>query len=213
VLQGKLLRALEEKRVRRVGGTREIPIDVRVLAATNASVRERLRSGRFREELYFRLNVFTISLPPLRDRVEDIPLLAETFLHEYAQENGKRIVGLSQAALELLRQYDWPGNVRELRNAIQRAVILCRDPELQPTDLPPAVRPAIRRDGPESNSLRVTVGTALSDVEKYLILETLAANDGNKTRTASQLGISTKTLHNKLKIYQNDQEDSSGELR
>jgi DNA-binding NtrC family response regulator len=200
-LQGKLLRALEERKVRRVGGTREIPIDVRVLAATNASVTERLESGRFREELYFRLNVFTIALPPLHDRIEDIPLLAQTFLEEYAQENGKSIAGFSPEALELLRQYDWPGNVRELRNAVHRAVILCQGIEIQTRDLPPAVRPAVRRSKGEGSSLQVTVGTPLSEVEKHLILETLEANGGNKTRTASQLGISAKTLHNKLKIY------------
>jgi DNA-binding NtrC family response regulator len=212
-LQGKLLRALEERSVRRVGGTREIAIDVRVLAATNALVRERLASGRFREELYFRLNVFTLALPPLRERTEDLLLLAETFLQEYAQENGKQIVGFSTEAMNLLQQYHWPGNVRELRNVVQRAVILCHEAEIQPTDLPPAVRPGVRMEAGKHDALRVTLGTPLDEVERHVILETLAANGGNKTRTASLLGISTKTLHNKLKVYRSDAEPAHGEPR
>ncbi len=200
-LQSKLLRVLEEKTLRRVGGAREIPVDVRVLAATNASVTERLASGQFREELFFRLNVFTLALPPLRDRLTDVPLLAETFLQEYAKENKKDVFGFAEEAMALMLQYHWRGNVRELRNAVQRAVILCKEHEIQPTDLPPAVRPSIRRDASRGDALQVTIGTPLDEIEKAAILETLKANDGNKTRTASILGISTKTLHNKLRIY------------
>lgn len=200
-LQSKLLRVLEDQKVRRIGGSREIPIDVRVLAATNARVAERLESGDFREELYFRLNVFTLALSPLRERPVDIPLLAETFLQEYAQENEKEIIGFSEPAMEMMQKYHWPGNVRELRNAVHRAVILCKEYEILPTHLPPAVRPSIRKDPTRGNSLQIAVGTPLSDVEKMMIFETLQANDGNKTRTAAVLGVSAKTLHNKLKSY------------
>jgi DNA-binding NtrC family response regulator len=200
-LQSKLLRVLEERKVRRVGGTREIPIDVRVVAATNASVEERLKSGQFREDLYFRLNVFTLALPSLRDHLDDIPLLAQSFLEEYAQENQKTVVGFSEEALDVMRRFDWPGNVRELRNAVQRAVILCKGEEIQAGDLPPAVRPTIRRERGNPATLNVAIGTPLDEVERAVILETLQSCGGNKTRAASMLGISTKTLHLKLKVY------------
>jgi DNA-binding NtrC family response regulator len=200
-LQSKLLRVLEDGKVRRVGGSRETPVDTRVLAATNASVREGLAGGRLREDLYFRLNVFTLALPPLRDRTEDIPILAEHFLQGFAKENGKSMVGLSTAALQQLMQYDWPGNVRELRNAIQRAVILCNEEEIQPHHLPPSVRPTVRREPGGKGSLSVTIGAKLDDVEKAVILETLGSCGGNKTRAAAVLGITTKTLYSKLKRY------------
>jgi two-component system, NtrC family, response regulator HydG len=200
-LQSKLLRVLEERKVRRVGGTREIPIDVRVLAATNAPIEERLASGQFREDLYFRLNVITLSVPPLRNRMEDLPLLAQHFLQEYAGENGKAVVGFSEEALTLMRQYDWPGNVRELRNVIQRAVILCKSEEIQAFDLPPVVRPSVRRDSAGGGTLHVSVGTSLEEIERAVILETLEACGGNKTRAAATLGISPKTLHLKLRRY------------
>jgi DNA-binding NtrC family response regulator len=205
-LQSKLLRVLEEKKVRRVGGTREFPVDVRVLAATNASVEKRLASGQFREDLYFRLNVFTLNLPPLRERPEDIPILANAFLEEYARDNRKTVVGFADEALMLLHRYSWPGNVRELRNAIQRAVILAKEEEVQPSDLPPAVRPNVRMDPSRPRSLSVQVGTPLAEVEKAVILETLQGCKGNKTRAASMLGISAKTLHLKLKQYRGVEE-------
>jgi two-component system response regulator HydG len=200
-LQSKLLRVLEDHRVRRVGGTREIPVEVRVLAATNADVGERLSSGAMREDLYFRLNVFHLRLPPLRERREDIPLLAQSFLNEYAQENQKQVLGFTQEALDLILRYHWPGNVRELRNAVQRAVILCEGEEIHPVDLPPSVRPTVRLETKEGGYLRMAVGTPLDEVEKAMILETLAACGENKTRTAHLLGISAKTLHSKLNRY------------
>jgi two-component system, NtrC family, response regulator HydG len=207
LLQSKLLRVLEEQKVRRIGGSREIPVDVRVLAATNVNVAERLRTGELREDLYFRLNVFTLHLPPLRERMDDLSLLAQSFLEEYAQENAKPLVGFSEEALELMRRYHWPGNVRELRNAIQRAVILCRGEEIQARDLPPGVRPTIRSEsassegGGDDGSLRISLGTPLDEVEKAVILATLASCGQNKTRAAALLGISTKTLHAKLNRY------------
>ncbi len=200
-LQSKLLRVLEERKVRRVGGSREIPIDVRVLAATNASIGERLAAGQFREDLYFRLNVITLTVPPLRDRMEDLPLLAQSFLQEYAQENAKAVVGFSEDALALMLQYDWPGNVRELRNAIQRAVILCKSEEIQDFELPPAVRPGLRRELPEAGTIQVSIGASLEEIERKVIIETLDSCGGNKTRAATTLGISPKTLHMKLRKY------------
>ncbi len=220
-LQSKLLRVLEDRRVRRIGGERETPIDVRVLAATNAHIDERLTEGTFREDLYFRLNVFNLHLPPLRDRIEDIPILAQSFLEEYAAENGKPVVGISSEAMDEMRHHAWPGNVRELRNAVQRAVILCPGAEVRPVDLPPAVRagsgarpgqyragdpfPAVRPvfgSAPrEDGSIQLAVGTPLDEVERVVILRTLESCGDNKTRTASILGISAKTLHSKLNRY------------
>ena len=179
-LQSKLLRVLEDQKVRRVGGTREFPVDVRVIAATNAPVEKRLASGQFREDLYFRLNVFMLTLPPLRDRPEDIPILARAFLDEYARDNAKTVVGFSDEALMLMLRYSWPGNVRELRNAIQRAVILAKEEEVQPSDLPPGVRPNVRVIRLRPRSLSIQVGTPLAEVEKAVILETLAGMQGQQ---------------------------------
>ncbi len=200
-LQSKLLRVVEERKVRRLGGSREIPTDVRLLAATNASFKQRLESGLFREDLYFRLNVISIHIPPLRERVEDIPLLAQRFLDEYSQENGKAVAGFTTGAIDILTGYHWPGNVRELRNAIQRAVILCKEGEIQPSDLPPSVRPGIRKKSSSPNSLSVPIGAPLEEIERAVILETLSTCGGNKTRAATILGISPKTLHLKLRKY------------
>ena len=202
-LQSKLLRVLEAGTVRRVGSSREVPVNTRVLAATNINIERELARGGFREDLYFRLNVFTLQLPPLRERSEDIPLLASHFLEDFTRENGKALVGYSTEAIELMMQYDWPGNVRELRNVVQRAVILCNEEEIQPHHLPPAVRPTIRTstNGGEG-TVTVSVGTPLEDVEKAVILETLDSVEGNKTRAASILGITTKTLYSKLRRYE-----------
>ena len=200
-LQTKLLRVLEDGRVRRVGGSREIPVDVRVLAATNVDIEDRLATGRLREDLYFRLNVFTLHLPPLRERSADVPVLAQHFLQTFADENGKRFLGISTEAMDLMTRYDWPGNVRELRNVMQRAAILCANDEVQPHHLPPSVRPIVRRESGTRDSLSVRVGTPLEEVEKAVILETLKACSGNKTRAAAVLGITTKTLYAKLRRY------------
>jgi DNA-binding NtrC family response regulator len=200
-LQSKLLRVLEDGRVRRIGGSNETPVNVRILAATNVDVEERLAQGRLREDLYFRLNVFTLSLPPLRERRDDTAILAHHFLQAFCGEHEKTIAGFSDQALELMNQYDWPGNVRELRNIVQRAVILCHEDEIQPRHLPPAVRPTVRRETSTRGTLTVTVGTPLDEVERAVILETLESCGGNKTRAASMLGITTKTLYTKLRRY------------
>jgi len=196
-LQAKLLRVLESRRYRRVGGRDEQIADFRIFAATNRDPDEAVRSGRLREDLYYRLNVFRIHVPPLRQRREDVAPLAARFIAAYAQHEGRQVEGLSNAALAALEAHDWPGNVRELRNAIERAVVLARGPVIEFDDLPePLRRPPARRT--------LTASTAvepLEDVEKKAILHALRAYEHNKTRAARALGISLKTLHNKLKRY------------
>jgi DNA-binding NtrC family response regulator len=210
-LQTKLLRVLEDGMVRRVGGTAETRVDVRVVAATNLPLDDLLRKGTFREDLYYRLNVFRIHLPPLRERGGDIALLAGHFLAEFARENGKALTGFSHEALELLARHPWPGNARELRNVVQRAAILCDEGEVQPHHLPEPVRRARPRVAVESaggeDSLRIPVGTSIEDAERELVLRTLDACGGNKTRTAAVLGISPKTLYAKLRLYRAGEAD------
>lgn len=198
--QAKLLRVLEERAFRRVGGAEEIRVDVRVLAATNVDPDEALREGKLRDDLFYRLNVFTLDLPPLRSRREDIELLSAAFVQEVAAVNQKNVTGLGPDALVALESYRWPGNVRELRNVIERAVIMARGETILSQDLPasllePAVKP------PSSEGLDLRVGTTVEEAERNLILKTLEATGQNKTRAAEILGISLKTLHNKLKKY------------
>jgi DNA-binding NtrC family response regulator len=213
-LQSKFLRVLEDGVVRRVGGSREITVRVRVIAATNAPVEQLLERGKFREDLYYRLNVFPLALPPLRKRREDLLLLAEHFLAEFSRANDRTLAGFSEDALALLAKYNWPGNVRELRNAIQRAVILCREGEIQAHHLPPRVRAGTSAAAPEHaaapGSVSLPVGTSIDDAERVLILETLASCGGNKTQAAAQLGISVKTLYVKLNKYGEAAEEPPG---
>jgi DNA-binding NtrC family response regulator len=213
-LQSKFLRVLEDGVVRRVGGSREITVRVRVIAATNAPVEQLLERGKFRDDLYYRLNVFPLALPPLRKRREDLLLLAEHFLAEFSRANDRTLAGFSEDALALLAKYNWPGNVRELRNAIQRAVILCREGEIQAHHLPPRVRAGTSAAAPEHatapGSVSLPVGTSIDDAERVLILETLASCGGNKTQAAAQLGISVKTLYVKLNKYGEAAEEPSG---
>ena len=173
----------------------------------NLDLFRRMRSGEFREDLYFRLNVFHLPLPPLRDRREDIPIIAQMFLDQYARENNKALVGFSDEAMSLLTTYDWPGNVRELRNVVQRAVILCPESEIHREHLPESVRPGVRSDAADPGALKVAIGSSLAEVEKALILRTLEASNGNKTRAAAILGISAKTLHLKLRQYRDRQSE------
>ena len=205
-LQSKLLRVLEDGQLRRVGSSREIQVDVRVVAATNAAVDQLLASGAFREDLYYRLNVLTLHLPPLRDRQEDIPLLAERFLTSFAEREGKAITGFAPETLALLLQHPWPGNGRELRNVVERAVILSQSGEIQPQHLPSGLRGArAENEAPPSDTgdvVHLPVGTRIEDAEKALILRTLESCEGNKTRAASILGISVKTLYTKLHQYE-----------
>jgi DNA-binding NtrC family response regulator len=196
-VQGKFLRVLEERKVRRLGGKSEVEVDVRVICATNRDLKEEIRKTRFREDLFFRLNVFNIHLPPLRERREDVPLLVQHFLEKFAGETAKHVHGVASTAMELLQSYSWPGNIRELRNTVERAMILVEGDLVTEEHLPPDMRPS----RPETATLRVPLGVALKDVEKEYILATLQRNGGNKARTAEALRISEKTLYNKLNRY------------
>ncbi len=200
-MQVKLLRVLQEREITRVGGEEVIPVDVRVIAATNKALIHEIEKGRFREDLYYRLNVVTLNVPPLRERAEDIPLLAQHFLEIFAKKNHKRIKGLTPRAMDRLLKYEWPGNVRELMNAMERAVVLSRSEYLDQEDLPMAVR-----DGDLEGPGLFPEGTAagdlpLDEVERVTILKTLEASGGNKSEAARRLGITRKTLHKKLKKY------------
>jgi DNA-binding NtrC family response regulator len=199
--QAKFLRILQDGTVRRLGGRTEIKVDVRVLAATNKDPVKAIQEGSFREDLYYRLNVVSLVMPPLRDRRDDIPALVQAFMEEFNARYDKHIRALDESVLSGLVAQSWPGNVRELRNTLERAIIVCENDTILPKHIPPSpsLRLAEPGDGPDSVSFRV--GTSLEDAEKALILKTLAANGNNKTRAADVLGISLKTLHNKLKTY------------
>jgi DNA-binding NtrC family response regulator len=204
VTQVKLLRVLEERSFRRVGGHEEIQVDVRVLAATNRDPETSLRDGKLRQDLFYRLNVFTLELPLLCERADDIPLLADHFIREFAKANGKSTAGVSPSALQALMAYQWPGNVRELRNVVERAVILCSRPLIGLEELPNTVtHPSQPITGTTSpfGEVTIPVGTTVEQAERGLIFKTLEATSQNKTRAAEILGISLKTLHNKLKKY------------
>jgi DNA-binding NtrC family response regulator len=207
--QVKLLRVLQERRFRRLGGRVEQDVDVRVIAATNVSPAVALRDGRLREDLYYRLNVFSIELPPLRDRKQDLPLLIHAFLDEFNQRDRRAVKALTPEAMRLLTQYDWPGNVRELRNVIERATILARGEFIEAAHLPPlgTGRPAPAAP-PVSAAVTLTPGMTVEEAEQKLILATLDAAGGNKTRAAEMLGISLKTLHNKLNRMKGEAADS-----
>ena len=197
--QVKLLRVLQEQEFERVGGTEPITVDTRIIAATNKELDKEIETGRFREDLYYRLNVVPIQLPPLRERREDIPLLAEYFLKFYTKKNRREIRQILPEVLDVMMRYDWPGNVRELENTIERGVIIARSEYLTPEELPPNIRKiakSIIGYGSE-----VTVGSTIKEMERKFIARTLAAVDGNRTRAAKILGITRKTLQNKIREY------------
>ncbi len=205
-LQPKLLRVLEMGVLRRVGGTREIKIDVRVLATMNRSPKVAVRTGLVREDLYYRLNVFSLVLPPLQERREDIPLLIETFIAEFNLKYVKRVQGVDRDALDILSAQAWPGNVRQLRNSIEWAVLTCEGNVVTPGCLPIAIPAAAGIDhvsapGSDVEWLSVPVGTRLQDCERELILRTVSWANQNKSRAAKTLQISAKTLHDKLRRY------------
>ncbi len=197
-LQVKLLRFLGERTFERVGSNKTLAADVRLIAATNRNLAELVKAGTFREDLYFRLNVYPITLPPLRDRSEDVPLLAQAFLKEFATENQKPIKGFTTDAIDLLLEYRWPGNVRELRAAIERAVVLCRGEKISARDLPPALR-----GSPDQSPGVVSAPRTLNiqEAEKDLMIRALKEAGGNRTLAAKKLGMSRRTLHRKLKLY------------
>jgi DNA-binding NtrC family response regulator len=196
-LQAKFLRVLEEERLRRLGGKSEISVDVRVISATNRDLKEEIKGGRFREDLYFRLNVFHIPLAPLKERRDDIPLLVQHFIDRFGREGGKKLAGLTQQAMKVLSEYAWPGNIRELRNTLERAVILCGSAAIDVEHLPAEMAVG----GGESAYLKLPFGLPLREVEKEYILSSLGRMQNNKARTAQALGISEKTLYNKLYRY------------
>jgi len=197
-LQPKLLRVLSDGRVRRLGGTHEFEFDVRVVAATNRDPMLAIEQGRLREDLYYRLNVVPILLPPLRDRQEDVLMLAQHFVEEFNRKHNVSIEGVSDEAAALMKAYHWPGNVRELRNVIERAVVLCKSDWIDDSALPPYVRTAT----PQSKKFVIAVGsTTVAEVEKELIIRTLQEAGNNKAEAARQLGVDVKTIYNKLKMY------------
>ncbi|HLW52821.1 MAG TPA: sigma-54 dependent transcriptional regulator [Candidatus Angelobacter sp.] len=202
--QAKLLRVLEDRKLRRLGSKAETTVDVRVLAATNKVPEDAVANGQLRNDLYYRLNVFNIHLPPLRDHKEDIPHLVEALLKEMRAKHDRDAGGVSDTVMEMFKGYNWPGNVRELRNALERAVIVCEGALIEPRHLPPNFGTSgVKTPASDGSGIRLEVGTTVEQAEKMLILRTLAATNNNKTRAAEVLGISLKTLHNKLKEYGN----------
>ncbi len=195
-VQIKILRVLQDKRFERVGGEETLEVDVRVIAATNRDLEAEIAAGRFREDLYYRLNVVHIHVPPLRDRRDDIPLLITAFLQEFAKENGKTIEGIDSRARSALYKFDWPGNIRQLRNCLESAVVMSSGPIIKLEDLPPSIAGSSQAD-----IIEVPAGIPMAEAEKMLILQNLAINKGNKTKTADILGIGRKTLHRKLDEY------------
>ncbi len=209
--QAKLLRVLEERKLRRLGGKSEQDVDVRVLAATNRDPNEAVARGELRSDLYYRLNVFHINMPPLRDHLEDLPAMAEAMVQEMNQKHSRSVAGVGQSILDRMMSYDWPGNARELRNTIERAVILCPDgAPLDAGHLPPAFgRSQVQSSQVyDASVVPVRVGTTVDEAERLLILRTLESTGQNKTRAAEILGVSLKTLHNKLKEYSQSRDQS-----
>jgi DNA-binding NtrC family response regulator len=196
-IQIKLLRFLQEHEFERVGGNQTIKVDVRIVAATNKDLLAQVKAGKFREDLYYRLNVVTVEVPPLRARPTDIGLLAMHFLRRYAQENAKEVTGFADDALDRLTRYPWPGNVRELENAIERAVVVCRGTTLRAEDLAPTIKPAA-----SFNELPTIPGASLAELERYAILKTLEHAGGSTSKAAEILGISPRKIQYRLHEYQ-----------
>jgi two-component system, NtrC family, response regulator AtoC len=201
-IQIKLLRFLGERTFERVGSNKTLTADVRLVVATNKNLEEMVKAGTFRDDLFFRLNVVKIQLPPLRGRAGDIPLLAQSFLREFAKENGKAISEFTADALELLLNYSWPGNVRELRSAIERAVVLCRGEKITARDLPDSVRAGPAVSGSDPQPMLERDGLTVTEAEKQLIIRALKETKGNRTLAAKKIGMSRRTLHRKLHAYQ-----------
>jgi transcriptional regulator with PAS, ATPase and Fis domain len=207
--QAKLLRVLEDHKLRRLGSKVETSVDVRVLAATNKVPDEAVASGELRSDLYYRLNVFNIHMPPLREHKEDIADLVDLLLSEMSTKHGRKVAAVSEAVMNSFNNYSWPGNVRELRNTLERAVIVCDGGMIETKHLPPGFGHApLRTAANDPDAVRLGVGTTVGEAEKMLILKTLESTSNNKTRAAEILGISLKTLHNKLKEYGNSSSDA-----
>jgi DNA-binding NtrC family response regulator len=200
--QAKLLRVLEDRKLRRLGSKEETSVDVRVLAATNKPPDEAVALGQLRNDLYYRLNVFNIHLPPLREHKDDVHDLVQALLADMNEKHNRTVAGITEPVMSAFLAYAWPGNVRELRNTLERAVIVCDGALVEPRHLPPGFGQVVSRAPvQEANAVRLGVGTTVEEAERLLILKTLEATNNNKTRAAEILGISLKTLHNKLKEY------------
>ncbi|MEW6237679.1 MAG: sigma-54 dependent transcriptional regulator [Candidatus Omnitrophota bacterium] len=202
-LQAKLLRVLQEREVDKVGGREPIPVDARVMATTNRNLEEEIKKGRFREDLYYRLNVVNISFPPLRERKGDIPELALRFFEKYNMEMNKKIQGIDKDAEQALFRYHWPGNVRQLQNCIERAIVLCQGSKIELKHLPPEILRTASSPEPAKET-GLEVGFTVAEMEKQLIFKTLDFTKNNRTRAAEILGISIRTLRNKLNEYFKD---------
>src|ERR1700760_2888854 len=199
--QAKLLRVLEDRKVRRLGSKSETPVDVRVVAATNKDAEQAVASGDLRQDLYFRLNVFHINLPPLREHKDDVPLLVDHILRDVNTKHGKHVRGIGAEVLDIFMSHTWPGNIRELRNILERAAIMCEKELITRSCLPEEFGRTAAKGPSDLSSIKFPVGTTVDAMERELILQTLSATSNNKTRAADLLAISLKTLHNKLKEY------------
>jgi two-component system response regulator PilR (NtrC family) len=203
-IQVDLLRVLEDKKVTRLGSTRAVTADFRLVAATNKDLKEEVRAGRFREDLYYRINVIPIALPPLRERREDIPLLADHFLAKYTEQMGKSITGIARSALELLMRHDWPGNIRELENVIERAVALEATPAVLPESLPPSLRGGTPRNGMGSDALPASgfdLEAHVKEIERDYIAQALKRAGGVQVKAAELLGMSFRSFRYYVKKY------------
>jgi len=202
-IQIKLLRFLGERTFERVGSNKTLSADVRLIAATNKNLEAQVKAGAFREDLYFRLRVVELRLPPLRERLEDIPLLARAFQSEFSRENEKPLKGFTTEAFDALMRYPWPGNVRELRTAIEHAVILCRGEKITLRDLPLALREAVSRTPDEKDIKRLLARQDLTskEIERERIISALKATQGNRTQAARRLGMSRRNFHRKLHLH------------
>ena len=211
-VQVKLLRVLEEHKFERVGGSNTIDVDIRLVAATNRDLRTQVNEGNFREDLFFRLDVVNINIPPLRERRDDIPLLCTHFIKEFSEKNEKPIDGISNETCSMLSAYLWPGNVRELRNSIEKMVVLCRGKTLTPRDIPRSIRDSVQNSGYQGSAHTRRSGdlknASLADAERQLIEAALERTGHNVTKAAGELGISRRTLHRKLKEYQTELPDN-----
>src|SRR5712691_10306211 len=208
--QAKLLRVLEDSKLRRLGSKVETTVDVRVLAATNKVPEEAVARGELRNDLYYRLNVFNVHMPPLREHKEDVPDLVQALLEDMNRKHGRKVAGVSEAVLNAFQNYSWPGNVREMRNTLERAIIVCDGAVVETKHLPPGFgQSSLRSSAEDGDTVHLGVGTTVEEAEKRLILKTLESTNNNKTRAAEILGISLKTLHNKLKEYGNATADAA----
>jgi DNA-binding NtrC family response regulator len=193
-IQVKLLRALESRQIRRLGGKKEIDVDIRVVAATNRNLEKALADGEMREDLYYRLAVVELVLPPLRERTNDVELLANEFLERFSSQNGKKIVGFSDEARNWILSYHWPGNVRELKNTVERGVIMARSDTLQLQDL----MPRHLRQAPDASPVSIPVGSSMADAQRQLVVRTFASANGDPERTAKMLGMNTDDVRREL---------------